>query len=271
MKRSQERGICDHALRECMCVCMQFGGFSALHLAVSHGHLECVKLLLEQEGVNVNIKDSFGNTPLELAEDAHSHALNALKKAEESNDEAKIEEQREKQRATDVIIRLLRRKMAKSLKHPLPKLPRNKSFHVYISHVFSSNHEAASRLKNLLEFRGLLCSMNTEYLLDLASEQEHVHESLMGLILLDSEYMSILATDSSAAQSRIFAYLTDYLGPESLVFVSLDAASKDQTKWKGPLSVFSSQRCFALDRKNDLSGNGSAIVEEVFDAISGKL
>jgi len=39
-------------------------GMSALHLAVRHNHLDCVKFLLEQEGIEVNPADRFGFRPI---------------------------------------------------------------------------------------------------------------------------------------------------------------------------------------------------------------
>lgn len=40
---------------------------TALHLAARHGHLEVVKLLVEEFGADINVKNQYNNTPLSLA------------------------------------------------------------------------------------------------------------------------------------------------------------------------------------------------------------
>ena len=40
------------------------GGFTALHQAAGLGDQEMVRLLLEQEGVDINCRDNDGETPL---------------------------------------------------------------------------------------------------------------------------------------------------------------------------------------------------------------
>ena len=56
-------------------------GPTALHLAVSNGDVECVKLILQNKSVNVNAKDERNETPLSLAQNpwnSHSKELVAL-------------------------------------------------------------------------------------------------------------------------------------------------------------------------------------------------
>ncbi|KAG8431096.1 hypothetical protein GDO86_019432, partial [Hymenochirus boettgeri] len=56
-------------------------GFTALHLAACHGRLPCIKLLVEEYKVNVNISSHYGWTPLHLALNPKSgpHALECVK------------------------------------------------------------------------------------------------------------------------------------------------------------------------------------------------
>lgn len=47
---------------------------TALHLACSEGRLKMVELLLSQEGIDVNVQDRWGNSPLDEAKRSNHHS-----------------------------------------------------------------------------------------------------------------------------------------------------------------------------------------------------
>merc|ERR1712204_137132 len=53
---------------------------TALHLACCEGHVGCVKFLLETCGVDINVKDRWGQTPLDEASRSENDRITAILK-----------------------------------------------------------------------------------------------------------------------------------------------------------------------------------------------
>ena len=53
---------------------------TALHLACCEGHVGCVKFLLETCGVDINVKDRWGQTPLDKTSKSENYRMTAILK-----------------------------------------------------------------------------------------------------------------------------------------------------------------------------------------------